>query len=196
MNISTIGTRATLLGTWDARKVKTSDTIASQSVTSSVVTPPSAAAPSKEIGTNNTLSGLTAFAAQLMGQPNASKAVVIDGALASLPRVEGRPILKRMVEADPADTYQMHAQAEAAAHAEALRNNPFHDVELPPGSVALFQEHLPNIDLGGRMLAVTYPANIQRIDVTQLTSQITQDAKGNIHVPKGLSYQLIEPPQA
>ncbi len=92
-----------------------------------------------------------------------------------------------------ADEEAMRSQLEEAANNEARKNNPFHDVELPPGSIGLSQEHLPNIDLGGKMLAVTFPEGTQRIDVAQTASQITQDADGSIRVPAGLKWQLISP---
>lgn len=107
-------------------------------------------------------------------------------------KVSEKLLLRQMPE-QTINEDALRAELEAKMNAEARKNNPFHDVVLPENSMGLFQEHLPNIDLGGKMLAITFPAGTQRIDVAQTASQITQDARGNIIVPAGLKYQLIEP---
>lgn len=103
-------------------------------------------------------------------------------------------VAQEIISSDATDGETSRIQMENSMHEEALRNNPFHDVILPPGSVGLFQEHLPNIDLAGNMLGVTLPEGTQRIDVKDVASRITQDADGTIHAPEGWEVRLIAPP--
>lgn len=180
-NYHWLSSRAAVLQSNTADAATTQPTEAPASTITAKATQVVATASKQPITGQYMLSGSTLFAAQAAGQ-------LSDIATTQLP--DG---VKLQQFSESIDPEAMRSQVEAARNAEARASNPFHDVQLPEGSIGLFQEHLPNIDLGGKMLAITFPSGTQRIDVAETASKITQDAKGNIIVPAGLKYQLIAP---